>query len=186
MVYRIAYIKIITTAKESISCIPIVRSYADDTASLLLLLLLFDVGVGTVTAEVGARRGADADGVDVSSDSGSDDGVAVVPVLPVVVLFVVGVVALGDGTGVFTVVLVVVGFGVESVPVSISISVPFDPAMKVHVSGQSFMVIHSHGNGKVNTSFPGRYSVAFSVKVDVSHVPQSVKLSIVGQQGALK
>jgi hypothetical protein len=63
--------------------------------------------------------------------------------------------------------------------------VSFEPGVNVHVSGHDLITKHSHGNGKEINSFPNSNPVAFALSVDVSHLPQDVKLSISGMHGAL-
>ena len=127
--------------------------------------MLLDLGVGTVTMEVGARRGDvpfvfDVDTAGAVSTAGTNDGEfsEEVPVIGV-----------GDG----------VSIGVDTG------TVPFAPGVKVHVSGQSLMTKHSHSSGKERNSSLNSKSAASSISVDVSHEPQEVKLSTVGRQGAL-
>lgn len=174
--------------RESISTIipanGVFRSYAED-------VLLFDVGVGTVTLDVGARRGAivvdvfvvvGAVGVGASSTM-TKDGVVVVEGAPKVEFDVVGdspvigATCGGVGAGVSNGAVTVVGVRVESVSLR--------PAVKVHVSGQFFIEMHSHSNGNVMNSSPNSNTGASSVKLDVSHISQAVKLSILGRHGEL-
>ena len=175
--------------RESISTIipanGVFRSYAED-------VLLFDVGVGTVTLDVGARRGAivvdvfvvvGAVGVGASSTM-TKDGVVVVEGAPKVEFDVVGDSTVigatcgGVGAGVSNGAVTVVGTAGDE-------SVSLRPVVKVHVSGQFFIEMHSHSNGNVMNSSPNSNPGASSVKLDVSHISQAVKLSILGRHGEL-
>lgn len=127
-------------------------------------MLLFDVGLGTVTFDVGARRGAIVVPVELvvavgdgTLSIGTEDGVAVP--------FELGVTVLGPGVDIPEAGAVVLEPGVASgvgagdaMGVATTTvgeeSVPFDAAVKVHVSGQSLIAMHSHGSGKVMNALP--------------------------------
>ena len=153
--------------KESISAIILPHILCLSNA---VEVLLFDVGLGTVTFDVGARRGAIVVPVELvvavgvgTLSIGAEDGVAMLSELGVAVLE--GVTVLEPGVDIFEAGAVVlepgvvsgVGAGDAMGAATTTVgeeSVTFDAAVKVHVSGQSLIAMHSHGSGKVMNASP--------------------------------